>query len=125
MLTKILLTALVILGCYLFIRYKRSVVQQQGAATPIAEDTLSANPLVRWFSVALLILSLTAAVGFFIYDWNDSRTLLEVQVISPHSGDKVVYQVYKGDLKERSFTTIQGQQVRIASNERLVVAESR
>ncbi len=124
MLTKILLTSLVIIGCFLYIRYRRTAAENALRAENSAPPLLL-NNLMRGLAIGLLTLSVAGLVGFLIYDWNDGRTLLDVRVINPQSGEEVVYQVYKGDLDERSFTTLQGQQVRIANSERLVVSEDR
>ncbi|OMH38058.1 hypothetical protein [Motiliproteus sp. MSK22-1] len=130
MLTKILLTALIIVGCYTYLRYKRNLEQGDISSQRLKGDDNTPTPaipstVVRWLATGLVFLSVAGAVGFFIYDWNDSRTLLEVKVINPQSGEQIRYQVYKGDMEERSFKTIQGQQVRIANTERLEVMESR
>ncbi|MEH6626352.1 MAG: hypothetical protein V7739_07905 [Motiliproteus sp.] len=125
MLTKMLLTAAVIFGCYLFIRHKRSASVASQAPARVELETVSANKPVNWIALALVAVSVVAAVGFFIYDWQDNQTLLEVKVINPSNSEETLYQVYKGDLGARSFETIQGQQVRIGNSERMEVKESR
>ena len=124
MLTKILLTALVIAGCYIFLRHKRASVQGTQTNRAVTEPT-ETPAAMRYLAIGLLSLSLVGGIGFVIYDWNDSRILLDVKVINPQSGEETLYQVYKGEMAERSFETIQGQKVRTADSERLEVTESR
>lgn len=122
MLTKILITALVILGCYTFLRFQRNkqLTQPQGKAVP-AIDHRPARTSVKWLSVALLALSLTAVTGFFIHNWLDNRQLLSVKIINPYNGETMIYQVYKGDLEDRRFKTVDGQTVRVSNSERMEI----
>jgi hypothetical protein len=92
-----------------------------------AENSSEKNSLplpVRWLAGGLVVLVICAAISFFVYDWLDSRRVLTVKVTSPQSGEMVSYLVYKGDLNERSFETIQGQVVRIGNSERIEVSET-
>jgi len=121
MLTKILVTALVILGCYLYIRH-----QQQKSSQPTLSRKLGDTPKkaqFRWLAVTLIGLSLSASIGFFIFNWLDDRTVMTVKITSPQSGEVITYQVYKGDMKDRSFETLQGQIVRISNSERIEISE--
>ncbi len=126
MLTKILLTVAVIFGCYLYIQHKRAASMTRSAPVRIEPEEIETptKKSINWIALALVGASVIAAVGFFIYDWQDSQTLLEVKVINPSSSEETLYQVYKGDLGARSFETIQGQQVRIGNSERMEVKES-
>jgi hypothetical protein len=128
MLTKILVTALVIIGCYLFLRYKRGrslaplrvleVVSHSGA------DRNPRSPM-RMLALGLCVISLLASAIFLGWRWQDNRTLLEVRVISAATGEQVQYQAYKGDVEGRSFITIYGQRVSIAESERMEINEAR
>lgn len=119
MLTKILITALVIFGCYLFLRYSRRPAPdtRREPARPAVNGTA-----FRRLAAGVLLLSLLAAVAAFLYGWYDDRTLLDIRVINTLTGDVVHYQAYKGDLEGRSFVTLYGQQVSIADSERLEVS---
>ncbi|MEH6577078.1 MAG: hypothetical protein V7731_08355 [Amphritea sp.] len=118
MVTKILITLLVIAGCYLYLKRRDSNAsqQRQPAREPIAES----QP-VKMIAVLLLALSVLATLSYVGYRWYDSHTLLDVRIINPENDNEVVYQVYKGDLDDRSFTTVQGQTVRISNSERLEI----
>tara|TARA_R110001583_G_scaffold1313_6_gene10797 strand:+ start:1283 stop:1669 length:387 start_codon:yes stop_codon:yes gene_type:complete len=124
MLTKILVTALVVFGCYLFIRFKR---RQQTSSMRVIEvaaerPSLLGSP-VRMLALGLCVLSLLASAVFLGYRWSDNRTLLQVRVISATSGEVVEYQAYKGDVEGRSFVTLYGQRVSIAASERMEIHE--
>ncbi len=128
MLTKILLTVVVIMGCYLFIRYKR------GRSLPplrvlevVSHSGSHSGPRspVRMLALGLCLISLLVSALFMGWRWQDNRTLLEVRVISATTGEQVDYQAYKGDLEGRSFITIYGQRVSIADSERMEINEAR
>lgn len=127
MLTKILVTALVILGCYAFLRFQRNkqlAPSNQSQNTGNAQAGNAVSFSFRWLAICLVTLTFATAAGFFIYDWQDNRELLTVKVINPHNGESVSYQVYKGDLQERSFETVQGQVIRVSHSERMEVSGS-
>lgn len=127
MLTKILVTALIILACYGYLRYQRNKrLSVPGKNDSLDTDTgkSSLSTQVQWVAGGLIVLTACGAISFFIYNWMDDRRLLTVTITSPHSGEVVTYQVYKGDLKERSFETIQGQTIRIGNSERIEIVQA-
>ncbi|MCW8884936.1 MAG: hypothetical protein OQK12_06730 [Motiliproteus sp.] len=125
MLTKLLLTTAVIVGCYLFIRYKRGEALANQPQQRVEAKPKSDRKPLNGLALGLMAVLVAAAIGFFVYDYQDNQTLLEVKVINPSNGEETQYQVYKGDLGARSFETIQGQQVRIGNSERMEVREAR
>lgn len=127
MLTKILVTALVIVACFSYLRYQRGKNQATEAQDDSAARNTkkpSVNGQIQWLAVGLIVLTGAAAIGFFIYSWVDDHRVMTVNLINPKTGAQQSYQVYKGDLQERSFKTLQGQQIRIGNTERLEVRES-
>lgn len=118
MVTKIVLTLLVIAGCYFYLKRRNAGVGQSRKALPAPP----AQRPVKWLAGGLLTVSLLGLFAYVGYRWYDSHTLLAVRVITPGSDNAVIYQVYKGDLADRSFTTVQGQTVRIAVSERLEIS---
>lgn len=125
MLTKILVTALVIFACFYYLRYQRNKQQagtpKASAATPARKFSLTSQ--IKWLAGGLAVLTICAAITTFIYGWLDKQQVLNVKVTSPYSGEVVTYQVYKGDMNERSFETVQGQKIRIGNSERIEVSE--
>ena len=125
MLTKILVTALIILACFYYLRYQRNKqqasTQKTSAVTSARKFSLASQ--IKWLAGGLVGLTICAAIATFIYGWLDKQQVLNVKVTSPYSGEVVTYQVYKGDMDERSFETVQGQKIRIGNSERIEVSE--
>ncbi|RDE22549.1 hypothetical protein DV711_08125 [Motiliproteus coralliicola] len=123
MLTKILVTALVIFACYLFIRYKRGQALP-APARPKRDSAAeqSAQKPIRMLALGLCLVSLLASGAFLGFRWWDDQRLLQVRVINADNGEVVEYQAYKGDVEGRSFITIYGQQVSIAASERMEIS---
>lgn len=135
MITKILVTAAVIFGCYLYIRYKRSratTSSSQSARTVSSGQTVSDRSAigslkgspVRMLALGLCVSSVLASAIYLGSSWMDDRTLLQVRVVNTQSGTVTDYQAYKGDVEGRAFITIFGQRVSIADTERMEISEA-
>lgn len=121
MITKIVLTLLVIAAGYVYLKRKSaSASSAAGRPSEVSVESASSVP-VRLIAVLLLVISSVATLSYIGYRWYDNNRLLEVRLISPGVAEPLVYQVRKGDLDERSFTTTDGQIVRISATERLEV----
>jgi len=127
MITKILVTALVIAACYAYLRHQRQKQSTTSAQVKLPNTGANKNTVTsqfKWLAISLVVLTACAAIGFFIYNLMDDRRVLNVRITNPHSSGVVTYQVYKGDIQERSFKTLQGQQVRISNSERIEISEA-
>lgn len=116
MITKILLTLVVLIAAYLYLKrrgVKQSEVRQQ---EPASQDDLP----FRMIAIVFLLLSFVVTCGFFAYNWLDGRQMLEVTLTAPDQTEQV-YKVYKADLEERSFQTVDGQIIRISAQERMQI----
>lgn len=126
MLTKILVTALIILACYYYLRYQKnkqqSVINQNNSPVLLSPKSSIASQ-IKWVASGLIVLMVCAVLGTVVYSWLDNRQILTIKVTSPYSGEVVTYQVYKGDMEERSFKTTQGQQVSLGNSERIEVTQ--
>ncbi|WP_299196620.1 hypothetical protein [uncultured Amphritea sp.] len=119
MVTKVLLTLLVIVLAYLYLRRRmnRNTPQRPRVKTePVSSDTP-----VKTIAILFVLVSFTLTVGFFVYRWIDGNQLLRVTLISPQSSEPLYYQVHKSELQERSFTTTDGQIIRIGGQDRLQI----
>ena len=119
MFTKILLTALVVVGAALALRMRKR--PQRAVVRPDANSTVSGTgfSLPQAAAYAVLLVMLLAS-GYFVYrQWNESWKVVEVHVINAGSGREVTYQAYKGDIEDRSFKTTDGRIVRLAEVERM------
>ncbi|MCK8047351.1 hypothetical protein MSG37_20925 [Shewanella sp. 1CM18E] len=118
MLTKILITLLIIVAAMLYIRKPR----EQGVRANTKE--LAKNIKLRIAGYILIGLSLTATAAYWYWDWNDSRQVVSVTIVSPVSDDSVVYQVRKKDITSNEITTIDGIRIRLSNQERIIVANT-
>lgn len=117
MITKILLTLVVVIAAYLYL--KRRGAQQQPESKK--EDPAGQNDLpFRMIAIVFLLVSFFVTCGFFAYNWFEGRQLLEITLTTPDQSQQV-YKVYKADLEERSFETIDGQIIRISAQERMQI----
>lgn len=129
MLTKILITLLIIVGTVVFIRYKKSLEQspQRGKTThtitiqPEAEKSTDAN--IKVIAIAVLSLTLLTGTAMLFLNWQDEHRLYDIKIVNPQSGNTDTYQAYKKDLHGRTFITITGQQITVSDLERLEFQE--
>ncbi|NQV70261.1 MAG: hypothetical protein HQ498_09570 [Pseudohongiella sp.] len=133
MLGKILLTLAVIITAIFYIR-RRDLQQAASNGTtakaeptanisktskPVAEDSLSADLRLG----AYMFLALIVALGGLLYyfRWQDDHSILTVTLHRDNQAENTIYQVYKYQLQDRSFTTLDGILVTVASTERMEV----
>jgi len=134
MLTKILITLLIIVGAVIFLRHKKSLNQPQlsrvtpKAITIDAEPDSTTKPSIIQANIKLIafgVLSLTLLTGtvMVFLNWQDDHRLYEIKIVNPQTGNTDIFQAYKKDLQGRSFTTITGQQIKVSELERLEFLE--
>ena len=116
MVTKILLTLVVLIVAYLYLKRRAAPQQTRKQESDSSQDDLP----FRMIAIVFLLVSFFVTCGFFAYNWLDGRNVLEVTLIAPDQSEQV-YQVYKSDLEERSFITSDGQIIRISNQERLQI----
>lgn len=119
MLGQILVTLAVILVAYLVIRGRQPEAQPQ----PRARHALSPH---RMRAVGRVLLGLAAlGVGYFLVDhWLQAREPVTVQVINANTGRISYFQARRGDVKGRTFVTLDGQRVTLADVERMVLRDA-
>lgn len=134
MLGKILLTLAVIVGAVFYIRARD--IQQAETRNPAPKakqandsstadkksaggDDLSADLRLGAYMFLVLMVGLGAALYYF--RWQDDHSLLTVTLHSDNQAESTRYQVYKYQLQDRSFTTLDGILVTVASTERMEV----
>lgn len=131
MLGKILLTLAVMIIAFFFVRQRdmkekssparnTSPTAKSHAKAALQEDnTLSADMRLGAYMFLVLVVGLGAALYYF--QWQDDHSILTVRLHSDGQPEAMVYQVYKFQLAERSFTTLDGILVTVASSERMEV----
>ena len=107
-----------------------NTVQLSKSGWKINTDDQSRNELtaeIRFGAYLFLIMMLTLSAGMGYVSWkNDHETVL-VTLYRQNNGDaqdeKIAFHVYRQDLLERSFTTVDGIKVVVASDERMEVRD--
>ncbi|MGI3002688.1 hypothetical protein ACRTDJ_06300 [Shewanella algae] len=117
MLTKILLTALVLALAWAMLKRRSSPeVRQKEIAEPL--------PLFKRFLVPGAVgATLILACGFFAWQWFDGYQVVSVTLVSPKEERREVYQVRKKDISANELVTVDGLRIRLSSEERLMIAE--
>jgi len=117
-LTKILVTILVVLAVITFYRVKNS-----GRVSQAARRLESRSPaekrfgrLVAYGFVALLIL---ISAGWYTLYWQEQHRIITIRVIG-ESGT-TTYKAYNKDLEGNRFDTIDGRTVRLGESERVEI----
>ncbi len=126
MLTKLLITALIITGAFVFIRFKnKTALSSHSIRTINVEPVPDKSSLKNAKFAAITILSLTLLTGsiMMFLSWQDERRVFDIKIINPQTGSSDHYQAHKKDLKGRSFTTITGQVITVSELERLEFQE--
>lgn len=118
MLTKILVTALVIVAVITFYRFKNAT--RPGIAAKRAAASLPANNrfgrMMAYGFAGFLVL---ASVGWYGLHWMEQHRVITIRVIG--DAGTTVYKAYNKDLKGSQFQTIDGKTVILGQNERVEI----
>ncbi len=118
MLTKILLTLLVVVGAALALRASTERrATPQGRTT--AKRTAKAPLHLRILPYGLVLAALIIGALFYWLDWREEHRLFTVRVTNTRSGEVINYPVYRHQVKGRSFETVDGRVVELADVERM------
>jgi hypothetical protein len=140
MLMKLLITAAVAYVAYLVLRARRQdadgsapdsrSASESGSASGGAPEPLRRTPLipstaVKLSAYALVALMLTGSTFYLFQRWDQSRQVVEVQVVNPYNGQIQTYQARRGDIDGRAFRALDGRKIRIAETERIIIGDGR
>lgn len=115
MITKILFTALVIVGVIVFYRM-RSRNDVPKTSTPTTHPKFDPAHLVAYAVVAVLI-AITGVI--YVLNRADDHRLVNIRVINTRTGHTVIYQAYQNKIDGRSFETTDGRSVTLSEVERV------
>lgn len=141
MLGKILLT-LAVIGIAYFILRKRQIAESGNQQPPArksptadksaaagkmasavdqkeADGSLAADLRIGAYMFLVLMVGLGAALYYF--RWQDDHRILTVNLHRDSQATPVTYEVYKYQLDQRSFVTVDGTTVTVAGDERMEV----
>jgi len=118
-LTKILVTLLVIAGALFYIR--------KPARAAKAEKTADVGKqiLFRYVIYGLIAFSLLGSSGYWYWNWQDGNQIVDVTIVSPNIASSEVYQVRKRDITNNMLTTVDGISIRLSNQERVIIAKSK
>ena len=120
MLTKIILTLLVITGALWFASSQRRGNRQQLLVVASKKEQHNRRMLQRGTYLFMLIMVLAASVIIYI-ELSDSATTVTVHVVNTQTGARTSYQARREDIRAGSFTTLDGRSVYVAGVERIEV----
>lgn len=120
MLTKILFTGLVILGVYVFYRYRGRARIKPRQVAPPREANHPGRLAVYGVVVALLLVS--GAVYF--YQWQQAHRIVTIRVIDSAGENVTVYQAYKKSIKGNRFESLDGKTVVLGEADRVEYIEN-
>ena len=120
MLTKILVTLLVVVGCLWFASSKREKNSPRLLVVASKEDQRRKSMLRRGTYLFMFIMLLAASVMIYI-ELSDGYTKVTVHVINTQTGTRSSYQARREDIQASSFTTVEGRKVFVAGIERIEV----
>jgi len=127
MLGKILLTVVVILAAFIVLRQRHMTARRERseatAPTETAADSERENFArdMRFAAYTFLVLMVGLGGFLYYYRWQDDHTILTVTLHRDDQEEPVTYRVYKYQMGERSFTTVDGTAVTVAASERMEV----
>ena len=120
MLTKLILTLLVIVGALWFVSSKRGEPKQRVLVIASKKEQENRQMLRRGAYVFMAIMVIAAAVMIYM-ELSDSYATVTVHVVNTQNGTRSSYQARRQDIQGSSFTTLDGRKVYVAGVERIEV----
>lgn len=120
MLTKLLLTATVIIVC-LWVLSARRNKPEAVTKVVVSKKDQERQRLLRqgaWSFMGLMVIAAGIMIAVELWDRN---TVVTVHVINTQSGERISYQAYREDIQNNSFTTVEGRKVFTAGIERIEI----
>lgn len=120
MLTKIIVTLLVIVGCFWYASSKRAQIRQPLLVVADKKELQRRAMLRRGAFAFMLIMVIAAAVMIYV-EVSDNYTTVTVHVINTQTGLRSSFEARREDVKASSFTTVDGRKVFVAGIERIEI----
>ncbi|WP_348272997.1 hypothetical protein [Shewanella aestuarii] len=122
-LTKILITLLVIIGASFYLRKGRKVSKTEQAIADQGRFGGSQNPFFnRVLVYGLIAVSMLATAAYWGWNWYDENQVVTVQISSPIAAMSATYQVRKKDIHASKITTLDGIEIRLSNQERVTIS---
>ncbi|MCP4490746.1 MAG: hypothetical protein GY820_26055 [Gammaproteobacteria bacterium] len=120
MLTKILVTILVIIGCMWTLAARRNNTSRRLRTVPNPKNQQK-QKLLRQAAWSFMLLMVIAAGVMVALELQDNNTIVTVHVINTQSGQSVSYQARREDIQSNSFITVGGRKIFTAGIERIEI----
>ncbi len=117
-LTKILVTILVIVGAIVYLRRGRGSNVNRNT---VMADMQSSPFFSRVIIYTMIAVSMLASASYWGWSWYDDNTIVDVTISSPVEAMSASYKVRKKDIEDQRITTVDGIQIRLSNQERLTV----
>jgi hypothetical protein len=122
MLTKILLTAAVIIGALLFLRHQSRPPPQKSSAQKIAAEAERLRSRNWMTAIALVVLLALGGIAFYV-NWADNNRTVAVRVVNTTNGSVTTYEAFAERMEKRRFVTVDGRVIEVADTERVEISE--
>lgn len=121
MMTKIMFTVIVIVIVgMIFAKRSNEQIAKVKAANQSKEPEGSISSRALAYSLIALLIMVSGVVYYF--SWSSDNQLVTLRLVGL-GGHVSEFQAYKKDIKDRSFTTISGKQIRMADSDRMELLE--
>ena len=123
MLGKILLTSLIIVVAFFVIRQRTMAESSAAGNAAVEADNIKKHESgeLRFMAYSFVAMMVLVAAGMYYFQWQDDHSLLTITLYPDNQSQPVSYQVYKYQLGDRSFTTVDGINITVASSERMEI----
>jgi hypothetical protein len=115
--TKIIITLLVILGALFYLRKPKASGKVQGASR------LGQEMMFKYVIYGLILVTMLASGSYWYWNWQDGNKVLSVTILSPLEENSVTYKVRKKDMLSDEITTLDGLNIRLSNQERVIIAK--
>ena len=121
-----MLTLLVAITAFVYVRHRNQAASKSEkhpakATKQKGDDSLAGD--MRLAAYMFLVLSVVLGGALYYFSWQDDHSIMMVSLFREGRTEPVVYEVYRFQLADRSFVTIDGITVNVASSERMEVVE--
>ncbi len=117
MLTKLLVTLLIIAGAIFYIRKPK--VEQRSSSSVIEQGQ---GILFKYIAMAIAVVALLGSGAYWYWSWQSGNEIVHITIVSPNEENSQVYQVHKRDIGVSEITTVDGIKIRLSNQERVVIA---
>lgn len=126
MIGKLLFTIVIALVVMIIARGRLLGRNRSGTGVAAKPEPESGPRWPRYVAYGFVAVVLLVGAVFYYLDWQQRNEVFTVRVINSRTGHTATYQVSRGDMRGRSFTTLDGIDVTLSEEERMerVPAES-